>query len=73
MSIPCYIHGQAYARPRLRLLFTGPPKDLGYFCGGFIRVILGFYQDNGKEIGSYYLGFRVQGVLEFRTVHLISG
>ena len=26
---------------------------------GYIRVILGLYGDNGKENGSYYLGFRV--------------
>ena len=25
---------------------------------GYIRVIMGFYGDNGKENGNYYLGFR---------------
>ena len=27
--------------------------------GGQIGVLLGFYRDNGKENGNYYLGFRV--------------
>ena len=26
---------------------------------GYIGYILGLYRDNGKENGSYYLGFRV--------------
>ena len=29
---------------------------------GYIEVLLGLYRDNGKENGSYYLGFRVQGL-----------
>ena len=33
------------------------PTDIGYI------YILGFYRDNGKENGSYYLGFRVIWVL----------
>ena len=28
---------------------------------GIIGTTLGLYRDNGKENGSYYLGFRVQG------------
>ena len=28
---------------------------------GHVRVILGLYRDNGKENGSYYLGFRAWG------------
>ena len=37
-------------------------ETLGPFKGiyrGYIGVIWGFYRDNGKENGSYYLGFRV--------------
>ena len=29
------------------------------FIYGILRVILGLNRDNGKEKGSYYLGFRV--------------
>ena len=28
---------------------------------GCIKGYIGFYRDNGKENGNYYLGFRVQG------------
>ena len=29
---------------------------------GYVGVVWGFYRDNEKENGSYYLGFRVQGL-----------
>ena len=29
---------------------------------GNIRIVLGFYVDNGNENGNYYLAFRFQGV-----------
>ena len=35
---------------------------LGGYMGGLVPLkgfILGLYRDNGKENGSYYLGFRV--------------
>ena len=35
---------------------------MGYI--GIIGTISGLYGDNGKENGNYYLGFRVQGMLQ---------
>ena len=29
---------------------------------GIVGAILGLYRDNGKENGSHYLGFRVEGL-----------
>ena len=35
---------------------------MGYI--GIRGPLLGLYGDNGKENGNYYLGFRVQGMLQ---------
>ena len=42
----------------LGLRFTGFEVE-GLRFKGNTRVMLGFYWDNGKENGDYYLGFRV--------------
>ena len=39
--------------------FGGSSQNLGFKGLGIIGIILGLYRDNGKEIGNYYLGFRV--------------
>ena len=40
---------------------TSPsPKPLKF--SGNVGIILGLYRDNGKENGSYYLGFRALGL-----------
>ena len=37
------------------------PGLLSFALLGIIGSILGFYRNNGKENGNYYLGFRVKG------------
>ena len=40
--------------------------EIGEYIRNIIRVLLGLYRDNGKENGSYYLGFRAVKGLGFR-------
>ena len=46
----------------------GFPKIRGTLKG-FYRGYMGFYRDNGKENGSYYLRFRVWGFPKLGGTH----
>ena len=47
----------------LRMIPGRPPRDYqDEIQVGVKRGLEGLYRDNGKENGSYYLGFRVLGL-----------
>ena len=54
LALACRVGLESIWRPEVALGLSLGPLNIGVYGG-----IWGLYRDNGKENGSYYLGFRV--------------